>query len=436
MTKTWLRRLLAVALFAAPIALLGLPFGGRGQGLYVPGPTSGGHHQIEEKCATCHARFQGATEEGCLRCHGQALREAEDSHAAAKFDDPGKAGQLAIVDARSCIPCHREHRTEARARGSVTMAVGLCLRCHDQVGEERPSHRSFSADSCASAGCHNYHDNRALYRDFLTRHRDEPALLATRQLPHKPPSETPVVVPPIDAPEAISAEPTYTRAVSDWGASAHARGKVTCTACHEQTAGGAEPRWVTQVPDTTCARCHEGERNGWLAGKHGMRVSVGLTAMVPAKARLAMKHDAPGRELGCTSCHGAHLFDRRWAAAEACQRCHDDVHTRTYRGSPHELAWQRELKGEAAAGTGVSCASCHLPRHQNGNGFTVEHNQNANLRPTDRMARGVCMSCHGAGFSLAALADTALAGANFPGPPAPTIRTGMDLITEGARNAK
>jgi predicted CXXCH cytochrome family protein len=436
MTKIWLRRLLAVALFAAPIALLGLPFGGRGQSLYVPGPTSAGHHQIEEKCAACHVRFSGATDEGCLRCHGQALREAEDSHAAARFDDPGKAVQLAIIDARSCIPCHREHRSEARERGSVTMAPALCLACHAQVGQERPSHRSFAADSCASAGCHNYHDNRALYRDFLTRHRDEPALLATRQLPQKPPVEAAVVVPPVDAPESVTAEPSYARAVSEWDASAHARGKVTCTACHEQAGAGAEPRWRAQVADATCARCHEGERAGWLAGKHGMRAAVGLAAMSPEKARLAMKREAPAHELGCTSCHGAHRFDRRWAATDACQGCHDDLHTRTYRGSPHELAWERELRGEGAPGTGVSCATCHLPRHKTAAGFAVEHNQNGNLRPTDRMARGVCLSCHGLGFSLAALADTALVRANFPGPPAPTVRTGMDLITEGARNAK
>src|SRR6185436_18156304 len=199
MTNVWLRRLLALALFAAPVAFLGLPFGGRGQSLYLPGPTSGGHHQIEEKCATCHVRFSGATDEGCLRCHGQALREQEDSHAAAKFDDPGKAAQLAVVDARSCIPCHREHRPEARERGSVTMAATLCLGCHAEVEKERPSHRGLAAESCASAGCHNYHDNRALYRDFLTRHRDEPPLLPVRQVPVRAHSDAPMVVPPVDA---------------------------------------------------------------------------------------------------------------------------------------------------------------------------------------------------------------------------------------------
>jgi predicted CXXCH cytochrome family protein len=436
MTRTWLHRLLAAALFAAPVALLGIPFGGRSQTAYLPGPTSNGHHQIEEKCAACHVRFDGATEEGCLRCHGQALRDAEDSHAPGKFDDPGKAAQLAVVDARSCIPCHREHRPEARERGSLTMAATLCAGCHAQVGSERPSHRSFGPESCASAGCHNYHDNRALYRDFLVRHRDDPALLAEPRVPVKSAAGDPSAGPPPDAPELIADEPGYAQAVVDWNASAHARGKINCTGCHQQKAGPAEPRWQNAVSDSTCAGCHEDQRSGWLAGKHGMRVASGLTAMVPARARLAMRSDAPAGELGCTSCHGAHRFDRRWAAVASCLRCHDDAHSRAYQGSAHELAWQRELTGEAPAGSGVSCATCHLPRRRKGDGIAVEHDQNANLRPGDRMLRGVCLSCHGAGFALAALADPALVRTNFTGPPAPTVRTGMDLVREGATNAK
>src|SRR4051812_22911320 len=191
MGKIWLRRLLALATFVAPIAFVGAPFGKRDQTVYLPGPTSGGHHQIEEKCTNCHVRpagalsvsSSGASDEACLRCHGQALRDSDDTHAVSKFDDPGRAAQLALVDARSCIPCHREHRTEARVQGSVTMAPELCAACHASIGEERPNHRWFAAESCASTGCHNYHDNRALYRDFLAKHRDEPPLLSEPRVP-------------------------------------------------------------------------------------------------------------------------------------------------------------------------------------------------------------------------------------------------------------
>ena len=48
----------------------------------------------------------------------------------------------------------------------------------------------------------------------------------------------------------------------------------------------------------------------------------------------------------------------------------------------------------------------------------VEHNQNGNLRPSDRMWREVCIHCHSAGFSLAALVDADLVARNFYGAPA------------------
>jgi hypothetical protein len=48
----------------------------------------------------------------------------------------------------------------------------------------------------------------------------------------------------------------------------------------------------------------------------------------------------------------------------------------------------------------------------------VQHNQNLNLRPADKMLRGVCMDCHGLGFALDALADPELVRRNFAGHPA------------------
>ena len=34
-------------------------------------------------------------------------------------------------------------------------------------------------ETCASAGCHNFHDNRALYEDFLIKHANTPWLKDT-----------------------------------------------------------------------------------------------------------------------------------------------------------------------------------------------------------------------------------------------------------------
>jgi formate-dependent nitrite reductase cytochrome c552 subunit len=117
------------------------------------------------------------------------------------------------------------------------------------------------------------------------------------------------------------------------------------------------------------------------------------------------------------------------AAAGSCPTCHDDEHTRNYDRSAHYKTWLAEATGKAPPGTGVSCATCHLPRRKNpSNGLTVvDHNQNSNLRPVDKMIRDVCVNCHGAKFSLDAMADPELIRQNFTGQPSKHIGT-MDMV--------
>jgi hypothetical protein len=152
-----------------------------------------------------------------------------------------------------------------------------------------------------------------------------------------------------------------------------------------------------------------------------MRIAAGLTPMTPGMARLPMKPDAKHRELDCGSCHAAHDFDTRKAAVESCLGCHDDAHSLAYKSSRHYQMWNLEQEGHAEAGTGVSCATCHLPRESHRQDgaevIAVQHDQNDNLRPSDKMLRSVCMSCHGLAFSMDSLADTDLVRRNFNGKP-------------------
>lgn len=73
----------------------------------------------------------------------------------------------------------------------------------------------------------------------------------------------------------------------------------------------------------------------------------------------------------------------------------------------------------------VSCATCHLPREtrrvKGHEKVWVNHNQNHNLRPNEKMIRSVCMDCHGLGFAIDALADQDLIQRNFTGRPAERI---------------
>ncbi len=73
-------------------------------------------------------------------------------------------------------------------------------------------------------------------------------------------------------------------------------------------------------------------------------------------------------------------------------------------------------------GSGVTCATCHMPRQsvedEWENEITiVNHNQNDNLRPNEKMIRSVCSSCHGLRFTIDALADETLVRKNFRGKP-------------------
>jgi formate-dependent nitrite reductase cytochrome c552 subunit len=97
--------------------------------------------------------------------------------------------------------------------------------------------------------------------------------------------------------------------------------------------------------------------------------------------------------------------------------------------------WEAEAVGGGTPGSGVSCATCHLPReiHRvSGQDIVrVQHNQNDNLRPNEKMIRSVCMNCHGLRFSIDALADAALVESNFNGTPSRHIPS-IDMAVETA----
>jgi hypothetical protein len=157
--------------------------------------------------------------------------------------------------------------------------------------------------------------------------------------------------------------------------------------------------------------------------------------MTPGRARQPMHVRARHAELSCTSCHGAHRFDTIKAAVESCTGCHRDDHTAAYERSPHYELWKKELAGELPAGSGVSCASCHLPRDEYrvpdmaAKRVLVQHNQSDNLRPSEKMLRPVCLNCHGLGFATDALADAELVRNNFPGKPGVHNRS-LDMVAK------
>ncbi len=396
--------------------------------VFLPGASSDGHHQIEAACDLCHTPFRGVAQEACLDCHAEELERARDSHAAAVFSDPRNAADLAKLDVRLCVTCHTEHQPEITAAMGVTLQRDFCVHCHADIGDERPTHVDFAPATCASGGCHNFHDNRNLHQDFLARHDAGGAATFGGSLPAR---ETWIAVDlgdraPLSAVDADSRGNAAPELAEAWASSAHAASGVACSDCH---GGGAD--WIDRPRPDVCASCHEAESTGFLAGRHGMRLAADLEPMSPADARLPMRPEAASRTLDCGACHEPHGVDVRVAAVDACLECHADDHSTAYAESPHADAWQAELSGEAAPGSGASCASCHLPRTETRLGgaprIVVQHNQNDNLRPNEKMLRDVCMNCHSLAFSLDALADRELIRRNFRGQPARHVES-VDMV--------
>jgi hypothetical protein len=400
--------------------------------VFLPGATTDGHYQIELDCGACHAEpfaDVATMQAACVRCHGAELERVDDSHPQRKFTDPRNAERVSSLDARWCVTCHREHRPEITSGMGLSLPVDYCYRCHENVGDERPTHAQLPFESCASGGCHNFHDNQALYEDFLVEHRDEPVMVPGGRVPVRAllpwareqalASGEPLRAEDHDAPaERAGLE----REIAEWAGTAHAQAGVNCGGCHAPD-GAA---WTDRPALVACRGCHELESEGFLAGRHGMRLAAGLAPMSPRQARLPMRAQAADLEIGCDSCHPAHAYDTRFAAVRACLACHADEHSLAFEGSPHAASFEAETSGRAEPGSGVSCATCHLPRVALASlpaRPLVAHNQNDTLRPNEKMIRSSCLHCHGLGTSLSSLADPALVRRNFRGRPAREVES-------------
>lgn len=465
---------LSATLLVGTAALARLYVGGD-RSTFLPGETHGVHHQIELACESCHmskpfatqARIRKDINKTCVSCHKAELKAADDSHPIKKFKNPRMAAYWDRIDARFCTSCHMEHQPEITLAGLVTLPGDYCVACHSEgeqdVRKNRPTHADLTFDTCASSGCHNYHDNKALYEDFLVKHAGQPAVkeapvhtaqALARARPMPDPAETLAYLGSIDAPAAARGLDPELEA--HWAASAHAIADVTCAGCHapkSETGEDIAANWIDHPEETVCASCHKAEAKTFALGRHGMRRHPELARPRPAKkmlkqlgigkpsdalitavetwiddpalapamstteARVALTPEAHGQDLTCSSCHTPHKQDLTFAAVGACLGCHNDDHSRAYEASPHHDLWQAELAGDLPPGSGVTCATCHMPQSEKRGVVTTNHNQNDTLRPNEKMIRSVCMDCHGLEFAIDALADPALVTSNFRGLP-------------------
>ena len=424
--------------------------------LFMPGELSSGHHQIGLSCNACHGESfsdKDAMQKTCIECHGEQRKKPFDSHPRGKFTDPRNADRLENINALYCVTCHVEHKPEITDKTGLSQPQDFCIHCHQDIAEDRPSHQGMEFATCASAGCHNYHNNRALYTDFLVKHMHENDILETATIPKKefagildevasyPHDHYPVktlTLKDMDAPATVIVNTTE-KIKHDWVNTAHAKIGTNCSACHlispqDKSLDSSDPVWTNTPDHTACAQCHETEVKHFTQGKHGMRLKLNLPAMNANQARLPMKQNINQPEISCNSCHQSHDYSLQAAEVEACLSCHADEHSLAYKDSPHYQLWQKEQSGQLPEGSGVSCATCHMPRVSMDvsdwlRRIVVQHNQNATLVPNEKMIRPACMNCHGLGFSIDSLADESLIKNNFKGKPSIHIKS-IDMAEE------
>jgi len=376
------------------------------RGVFLPGRTSDGHHAIEQSCNSCHAAFDAVPNKNCSGCHAAELKD--DTHPVKLFDDPRWADMLQKINALECVTCHREHEVLPR---SVSIDKSFCYPCHDDVTDKRESHKNLSPTSCWDAGCHNYHDNTALNIAFLAKRMGKsaaPPAGAVLARAAFPPKAEPA---PPDGPSGKLRSEEILRA---WRGSSHAQRSVNCSDCH------GKPSFDDAPTASACTRCHAFEVESFGRGKHGASLSVKLPALTPVDARRPMNAEAMDRPVNCSACHDPHGVNTRKAAAESCLGCHGDRHSRSFKGSKHGRQFFSET-GARPSATGVSCATCHMPRVRlNGERdgrVVVNHNNSWTLLPRDRMVKQVCLGCHDLEFSIDSIFDERLIQNNFQGTP-------------------
>lgn len=404
-----------IILFCAVAGFIGLlaAFKGAATTLFLHAPLSSAHARLEADCQACHEPWNGATSEKCLSCHKRNL--AHDTHSKERLINPVKAKPVDRLKEASCIECHREHQP-VKASG-YTGPEGLCAKCHPP--ESLPPGRHFSGEkgSCQKAGCHRYHTN-ITYREIAYGNRLR-FLQTSKIIAKKEPA--PYKKLDINELERMRKDSFYSvkpAVTSRYEISRHSGGEATCGSCHKSENGSVE--LAPKV--TVCLPCHKTETKTFLNGAHGAAERSHNTG--------AFFGHETGERVTCGSCHDSHSLRLEDARIKACEKCHDSAHSKSYRGSGH----YRYLSDPTFASkklTGVDCAGCHMPRLHETGGAT-DHNESLSVSTKERMARTVCVQCHGLYFSLSSLYNDIIVTSNFTYSP----KSGTEQIEYAFRNTK
>ncbi len=420
-------------------ALAGIMFVGGPRDLMLIGKTTSAHKQFELACESCHTTglidnltkspksLAKSMTKACLSCHENEKKISNDSHPPKKFRGAKGAKLRAALNAEQCATCHTEHVPELTRANAVTLPMDLCTACHKSIGEERESHKDLAFTTCASAGCHNFHDNTALYEKFLVKHadgewlNDHPVQAFAAQMRTTPfvltarESESPVDALKtfldtrsgedtgeaavealkrfLTAEDALAPQKFATRtAVDAWASSAHAFNGVNCSGCHapelaeSEDVNLIETGWIEAPGVSVCADCHKQQSKTFAEGKHGMRLHPKISKPRRQKQDSSFKlshllfedETLPPFRVGNSYLAPKMKSDAHELELGNCGGCH----------KPHEV----DLKVAAVE----SCGTCHNDTHTQ-NYFSSPHYKlwQAELDGKGQPGSGVsCADCH------------------------------------------
>lgn len=195
-------------------------------GLWSSGPLAVAHHNLSERCETCHGRpFVRVRNDACVGCHAGV-----GAHFATG------AGIATELEGARCATCHAEHNEPETL---VRRDDGLCARCHGDI-------QAIAGERATTQAVANFHDAHPPFRlslltppdheaaawPVLRVAADRPGLAENSRL--KFPHDKHLDPRGIDGPDG--------------------RQVMTCADCHRPQADGGLMQPITM--EGQCAGCH------------------------------------------------------------------------------------------------------------------------------------------------------------------------------------
>jgi hypothetical protein len=310
------------------------------ESLVMPGEVIQGHAKYEQKCESCHSKFDKHNQNPlCRDCHKDVNTDMQAGH--------GYHGKMINAQSVQCVTCHTDHK------GRNANIVALDKETFDHARTDFALKEGHARTQCAS--CHK----------SGKRWRDAPSdCFSCHQKDDK-------------HQEKLGKECNTCHGTETWRKAKFdhqktkfplegAHGKVLCAACHPGEKYKETPK--------ECAACHK--IDDVHAGRYGTKCATCHTSVEWKKPRFDHeKTKFPLRDkhvdVACDSCHTGDLYKEK--APLTCNGCHknDDVH----RGK-----------------NGVKCESCHDQKGWNSNRF--DHNAKSAFPLVGGHAKLQCESCH------------------------------------------